>query len=97
MAGVTQFFQTKLALPPMKPKSDTPSLKDDLARSFNVQMRYILPVVVFAIAYTISAAIAIYWTTSNLFAIGQEIYVRWKIKSKQKVTNTQENNARGNS
>jgi membrane protein insertase Oxa1/YidC/SpoIIIJ len=37
---------------------------------------------VFSIAYAISAAVAIYWTTSNLFAIGQEIYVRKKIKNK---------------
>jgi membrane protein insertase Oxa1/YidC/SpoIIIJ len=30
------------------------------------------------IAYTISSAIAIYFITSNLFAIGQEIYIKKK-------------------
>jgi membrane protein insertase Oxa1/YidC/SpoIIIJ len=58
------------------------SLKEDLARSFHIQMRYVMPIIVFGIAYAISAAVALYWTTSNLFAIGQEIYVRRKIKNR---------------
>ncbi len=79
-AGVTQFFQAKLAVPPPAPVNGTPTLRDDLAKSFHLQIRYILPVVVFVIAYTISAAVALYWTTSNLFAIGQELYVRRRVK-----------------
>ncbi len=79
-AGVTQFFQAKLAVPPPAPTNGTPTLRDDLAKSFHLQIRYVLPVVVTVIAYTISAAVALYWTTSNLFAIGQELYVRRHIK-----------------
>jgi YidC/Oxa1 family membrane protein insertase len=84
LAGATQFFQIKYSLPPLKARSSggKTSLKDDLARSFHIQMRYVMPIIVFSIAYAISAAVAIYWTTSNLFAIGQEIYVRKKIKNK---------------
>lgn len=82
-AGATQYFQIKYSLPPMKARSaGKTSLKDDLARSFHIQMRYVMPIIVFSIAYAISAAVAIYWTTSNLFAIGQEIYVRRTIKNK---------------
>lgn len=81
-AGVTQYFQIKLALPPMKDRSSNPTLKDDLARSFHMQMRYVMPFIVFFVSYAISAAIAIYWTTSNLFAIGQELFVRKTIKNK---------------
>lgn len=86
LAGITQYFQLKLSLPPMKPRENgsTPSFKEDMARSFNIQMRYIMPVVVFVIAYVISAGVALYWTTSNIFAIGQEIYVRKNIKNKSK-------------
>jgi|TARA_Y100000310_G_scaffold122869_2_gene121611 YidC/Oxa1 family membrane protein insertase len=83
LAGITQFFQAKLSLPPLKKRSQNPSLKDDLARSFHMQMRYILPIIVVVIAYTISAAIAIYWTTSNLFSIGQEIFVRHQMKKEK--------------
>lgn len=81
-AGVTQYFQIKFSLPPMKPRSNNPSLKEDLARSFHIQMRYVMPIIVFSVAYVISAAVALYWLTSNLFAIGQEIFVRRKIKRK---------------
>lgn len=82
-AGATQFFQIKYSLPPMKERTGKPSFKEDLARSFHIQMVYVMPIIVFSVAYAISAAVAIYWTTSNLFAIGQEIYVRKKIKNKQ--------------
>ncbi|MFQ5661888.1 MAG: YidC/Oxa1 family membrane protein insertase [Candidatus Paceibacteria bacterium] len=82
LAGATQYFQIKYSLPPMKARSEKASLKEDLARSFHIQMRYVMPIIVFSIAYSISAAVALYWTTSNLFAIGQEIYVRKKIKNR---------------
>ena len=85
-AGITQFFQIKYSLPPMKERAGKSSFKEDLARSFHIQMRYVMPIIVFSVAYAISAAVAIYWTTSNLFAIGQEIYVRKKIKSKYNET-----------
>lgn len=82
-AGVSQFFQAKLAMPVPPPTNGTPTLKDDLMKSFHLQVRYILPVVVCVVAYTISAAVALYWTTSNLFAIGQELYVRTHVRGKQ--------------
>jgi membrane protein insertase Oxa1/YidC/SpoIIIJ len=43
------------------------------------QMRYIMPLFAAVAAYTISGAVALYWTTSNLFAIGQELYVRRRL------------------
>lgn len=84
LAGATQFFQIKYSLPPMKERVGKSTFKEDLARSFHIQMRYIMPIIVFSVAYAISAAIALYWTTSNLFAIGQEVYVRKRIKNKYK-------------
>jgi len=77
LAAVTSFFQIRYSMPPMKKKmSSEPNFKEDLARSMNVQMRYVFPVIVFFIAWSISGAIALYWLTSNLFTIGQEIVVR---------------------
>jgi YidC/Oxa1 family membrane protein insertase len=81
LAGATQFIHAKITIQPHQNKTKPgESLKDDLARSMNVQMRYVLPVVVGVIAFTISAAVALYWTTSNLFTIGQELFVRRKIR-----------------
>jgi len=81
-AGITQFFQIRYSIPkPAETPTGTPvSFKNDLARSMSFQMRYIMPIIVFFISYSISAAVALYWSVSNLFMIGQEIYVRGKIK-----------------
>jgi YidC/Oxa1 family membrane protein insertase len=78
LAGITQFIQAKLSIPPPpeKKEGDAPSFKDDLARSMHLQMRYVLPVIIFIVAYTISAAIALYFTISSLMAIAQEYVVR---------------------
>jgi YidC/Oxa1 family membrane protein insertase len=78
LAGVTQYFQVKLTMPapPERAAGAEPSFKDDFQRSMHAQMRYVLPVVIFFVAYTISAAIALYFVVSNLFGIAQEYYVR---------------------
>ncbi|MFA5997179.1 MAG: YidC/Oxa1 family membrane protein insertase [Candidatus Paceibacterota bacterium] len=86
MAAVAQYYQLKLSIPAMAPaeKDAKPSFKDDFARSMNVQMRYMLPVIVFGISYSFSAAIALYWTTSNLFSVGHELYVKRKAEELKK-------------
>lgn len=75
-AGLTQYIHTKISFPALDTKNKEQSFKNDLARSMQIQMRYVLPIIVGVISYTISAAIAVYWTTSNVFSIGQEIFVR---------------------
>lgn len=84
LAGISQFFQMKLAIPPVKkanPKER--SFKDDLARSMSVQARYIMPAFIFFIAMKFSSAMALYWTTMNVFAIIHEAIV---IKKRKKIT-----------
>lgn len=76
LAGITQYFQIKLSMPEIKERKNNASMKDDLARSFQLQMRYGMPVIVTIVAFIISSAVALYWLTSNLFTIGQELYVR---------------------
>jgi YidC/Oxa1 family membrane protein insertase len=77
LAGITQFIHAHLSIPKPEPKvDDKPDFKADFARSMQLQMRYVLPIVIFFVAYTISAAIALYFTISNIMAIGQEFVVR---------------------
>ncbi|MFA6095621.1 MAG: YidC/Oxa1 family membrane protein insertase, partial [Candidatus Paceibacterota bacterium] len=76
IAAVSQYFQIKLSAPALPPKKDKPSFSDDFARNMQVQMKYVLPVVIFFISYHIASALAIYWATSNIFTIGQELFVR---------------------
>ena len=82
IAGATQYFQVKFAMPPLAPKDKNaaPSFKDDLARSMQVQLKYVLPIIVMFIAYSLSSAISLYWITSNLFTIWQEVIVRRQLK-----------------
>lgn len=83
LAGASQYFLSKLTLPKPSPKSDTPSLKEDLAHSMHLQMKYMMPIIIAVISYTISAAVALYWATSNIFAIVQELLIRRNDKIKR--------------
>ncbi len=81
LTGLTQFIQMRLAIPPVKKiKSGGSSFKDELARNMNIQMRYIMPVIVLFVASRFISAIAVYWTTMNIFAIIHEAIVRKKAK-----------------
>ncbi|OHA19019.1 MAG: hypothetical protein A3C08_03655 [Candidatus Taylorbacteria bacterium RIFCSPHIGHO2_02_FULL_47_18] len=84
LAGITQFFQVKLALPPPAPGTRDGSFQGELMHGMHMQMKYVMPIVAAVVAYTISGAVALYWTTSNLFAIGQEIVVRRRLGAQNK-------------
>jgi len=82
LAAGSTFFQFKVSMKGQVPhKGD--SFSDNLTRSMQTQMKYFFPVIVFFISYSISGVIALYWLVSNLFSIGQEIFVRRKLKSTQ--------------
>lgn len=86
LAGLTQFFQARLLIPKKQKKKaadGSSSLKDDFAHSMQLQMRYVLPVFIVFIAYNFAAAVALYWTASNLFAIGQELFVRRRLRNQE--------------
>ncbi|MEK7081487.1 MAG: YidC/Oxa1 family membrane protein insertase, partial [Patescibacteria group bacterium] len=76
LAALSQYVQAKISMPPIPPAQENASFKDDLARSMQLQMKYFMPVLVFVFSYSISSAIALYWLVSNLFSIGQELFVK---------------------
>ena len=78
LAGVTQYYQVKLTLPILPPKDPKapPDLKEDFMRNMQLQMRYVMPVLIFIAAYIISAAIALYFLVSNVVGIAQEFYIK---------------------
>lgn len=82
-AALSQFVQMQITL--SKPKIKTPSkdaktpdFKDELAKSMNVQMKYIMPIIIFFIAKSFPVVVSLYLITSSIFAIGQELYVKRK-------------------
>lgn len=68
----TQFAYTRLSLGPVKEHVAESSFSGDLARSFDTQARYILPLIIGVFAYSIVAAAPLYWITSNICMIAQE-------------------------
>jgi len=80
LAAVTQFLQMQITLPKVPVKKleagATPNFSDELARSMNVQMKYVMPIIIFFIAEGFPIVVSLYLITSSLFAIGQELYIR---------------------
>jgi YidC/Oxa1 family membrane protein insertase len=75
-AAVSQYFQIKLSTPNIPKKTEGGGFQEDFARNMHLQMKYIFPIMILFISYHVAAALAIYWTTSNLFTIGQELFIR---------------------
>lgn len=79
IAAVSSFFQMQLATKNQAAPQGK-GFGDSLARNMQTQMKYVFPFLVFFISYKISGVIALYWCVTNLFTIGQEIYVRRKLR-----------------
>lgn len=75
IAGITTYFQISHTA---GANTQTGGTQGDIAKAMAVQMKYFFPILMTFIAYTISGAIAIYFITSNVFAIAQEIYIKKK-------------------
>jgi YidC/Oxa1 family membrane protein insertase len=82
LAAITQFFQAQIITPPQPPVAPgtKKSFGNDLARSMTFQSKYVFPILIFFIAYAVSAALSLYWIVSNTFSICQELFVRWQYK-----------------
>ncbi len=87
LAGISQHFQARLAMPPSAPRKENATFQEDFARSMQVQVKYVLPFVIVFVAYVASAAVALYWITSNIFAIGQEIQVKRSVEKEKQDKN----------
>lgn len=77
IAGITTYMQISLANTNQQQPSGS-GMQNDIARAMAVQMKYVFPIIVTFICYSISSALALYWITSNIFAVFQEIYIKKK-------------------
>ncbi len=87
LAGITQFFQAKLMLKNNNqptPNKNENSFQNDLMKSMQIQMQYVLPGLMIAFSYSLGAVVALYFTTSNIFSIFQEIYLKKKLAQETK-------------
>jgi len=78
LAGISQFFQAYFMPKPAVSAQKSGSFQESFGKSMNMQMKYIFPFIVAFIAYSVSGAVALYWITNNVFAIGQQIHANKK-------------------
>ncbi|MCK4918414.1 MAG: membrane protein insertase YidC [Candidatus Pacebacteria bacterium] len=88
LAGISQYIQIQLILPKVSLKSNGQKrdFKEDLMKSMNLQMKFVMPLIIIMIAYHLPSAIALYWITSNIFMISQEIFVKRRMEDKESKT-----------
>lgn len=73
LTAVTQMAYSRLSMGARVGKTAIEeSMSNDMARSFDLQARYVLPVIIGFVAYSVAAAAPLYYVTSNIFMIGQE-------------------------
>lgn len=73
LAAITQFIYTRLSMGPRGEQSaGEATLSGDMAKSFDIQARYVFPILIGGISFTITAAAPLYWVVSNTFMIVQE-------------------------
>jgi YidC/Oxa1 family membrane protein insertase len=75
LAGVTQYFQAAFAPSGTEQPKGT-GMQADFTRAMNLQLRYVFPILIVTIAYSTSAAIALYFVTTNATGALQEWYVK---------------------
>jgi len=74
LAGLSQFLQMKLANPSLPQKGT--NVREEMTRALAIQSLYVFPVLIFFISIRFPAALALYWTSSNIFATVHEAVVR---------------------
>jgi YidC/Oxa1 family membrane protein insertase len=75
LAAATQFLQARYAMP--VPAAGTGgSASEQFNRSMAIQMRYILPIMIGGVAFISPGAIALYFITTALFTLAQELLIR---------------------
>ncbi|HEY9481044.1 MAG TPA: YidC/Oxa1 family membrane protein insertase [Candidatus Paceibacterota bacterium] len=76
LAALSQYLQIRFAVPKPAPKTGKGGFQEDFAHTMHMQMKYVFPVMILFIAWNVAGALALYWITSNLFMIAQELVVR---------------------
>lgn len=72
LAGLAQFFQTKMLLPKTSDKKTKDGEFSDLMQK---QMTYFLPIFTVIVLLGLPSALGLYWTASGLFSIGQQYFI----------------------
>lgn len=76
LAGVVQFFQTKMLPTKQPPKKAGEGAKDEgQMAAMNKQMQYMLPLFTIFIGISLPAGLTLYWFLTTLLTIGQQALI----------------------
>lgn len=79
LAGILQFWQSKMVLDQQTKGQTKKSAQGDFSSAMSKQMTYMMPVMTVLISYSLQAGLALYWITTTLFSIMQQ----WIVFKKQ--------------
>lgn len=79
LAGVAQFIQSFLAMP-RKDATRKKTEADNPMMAATNQMMYFFPIITVFIARKLPAALAVYWVTTSLFMVLQQLYINKVLK-----------------
>jgi YidC/Oxa1 family membrane protein insertase len=77
LAGVAQYFQTKMLLPKNNPSNTG---KTDFSQIMQKQTVYFFPILTIIILLGLPSALGLYWTISGIFSIIQQYFILRKDK-----------------
>lgn len=80
VAGITQFFQTKMLMPKMKKPQPQEGQMAQMSSMMQKQMLYFFPILTVFILWRLPSAIGLYWIVTALFTILQQRLVMRKPK-----------------
>jgi len=80
LAGLAQFWQTKMILPKVdnnKSKTaKTGGMAEQMSGMMNKQMLYFMPVLTVIIGFSLPGGLPLYWLVTTLLTVGQQ-YLPW--------------------
>lgn len=81
LAGITQFFQSKMLMPKMKKNDKQEGQMAQFSEMMQKQMLYLFPIFTVFILWRLPSAIGLYWIVTALFSIGQQYLILNKVKN----------------
>lgn len=84
LAGAFQYLQTKLMMTAAKPKVGEQDKMADMAAKMSKNLMIMGPVLTVVILYSLPAAVGIYWLTTSVFSVIQQVVINKKIAKNER-------------
>jgi YidC/Oxa1 family membrane protein insertase len=82
LAGISSYFlarrQTQ-SMTPVKVEGKEPGFQEQFMKSMQIQMLYVLPVIIVFSGAVLPSALSLYWFVSNVIGYLQDIYMKHKL------------------